>query len=163
MYTSSARAKSENPAPRVGAPAPNERHAKNAPIAKRAMWIARNPIGGIWLTKSPNGMPSASFLPDQPALGADPVGDDAGEGEGQPGDDDEMGKVLPERERPDELVVDRVEDGVGDEIEEQPRGDHRGAGLREARHRLAAGGRVEELGEGATVVHGRLLGSAVYN
>jgi len=102
-------------------------------------------------------MTNGSFLPDQPAVRADPVGDDAGEDEDHPQHDHEMGQVLPEGERTDELVVDGVEDGVGDHVEEKAGGNDGGAGLREARDRQAAGSRFEDLGDGSTVVHGRLL------
>ena len=70
-------------------------------------------MGGIWLTKSPNGTAITPFLPDLPALRTDPVGDDAGEDEDHPDHDHEMGEVLLERERPDQLVVDGVEDACG--------------------------------------------------
>ena len=64
-----------------------------------------------------------------------------------------MGEVLPEREGSDELVVDGMEDGVGQQIEEQAGGDHRRARLRQWRDRQAPRGRLKELGDGTTVVH----------
>jgi hypothetical protein len=74
-----------------------------------------------------------SFLPDQPALRANPAGHDAGEDDDHPEHDDEVGEVLPERERPDQLVVNGVENGVRHEIEEEASGDDPGAGFGEAR------------------------------
>jgi hypothetical protein len=97
-----------------------------------------------------------SFLPDVPALRPNPVGDDAGEDEGHPEHDDEVGEVLPERERPDQLVVDRVECGVRHEIEEEAGGDDHDAGLGDQRHALTACCGLQDLGDGATVLHGRL-------
>jgi hypothetical protein len=80
-------------------------------------------------------MTNDSFLPGLPALCGDPVRDDAGEDEGHPEDDDQMGEVLPEREGTDQLVMARVEDAVREEIEEQSRGDCGPADLGEGRDR----------------------------
>src|SRR5215207_2998027 len=141
MYETSASAKSEKPQPSSGCAAPNDRHAKNAPAANSATWIARNPMGGTKLTKSPNGMASHSFLPDVPALRVDPVDDDAGEDDDHPDHDDEVREVLLEGERTDELVVDRVEDRVGEQVERET-GSHDGrADLRGQRHGHGTGER----------------------
>jgi hypothetical protein len=81
-------------------------------------------------------MANGSFLPDQPALRADPVGDDAGENHDHSEHDDEVGEVLPERERADQLVVHRVEDGVHREVDDEAGRDDEGAGPGETGHRL---------------------------
>jgi hypothetical protein len=98
-------------------------------------------------------MASLAFLPDEPALCANSVGDDAGEDEDHPRQGDEVGEVLLERERPDELVVDRVEDRVGDEVQPEPDDDHDGASLGQAWDRQAARRGFEELGPGPGHVH----------
>ena len=86
-------------------------------------------MGGIWLTKSPNGTWVSPFRPVDPARVADPVGDDADEAQDHSDEDDEMGRVLPDREpgrRPGgrERVLGQVED--------QAEGDRRGTGLGQA-------------------------------
>jgi hypothetical protein len=58
-----------------------------------------------------------------------------------------MGEVLPEGEAPDELVVDRVEDGVSGEVEQEPDRDGRPAELGDPRDGEAARGRLQELWE----------------
>src|SRR4029079_9415136 len=107
------------------------------------MWTTRNPIGGIWLTKSPNGTRIAPFRPVDPARVADPVGDDSDEAQDHADEDDEMGGVLPDREagrRPG-----RGERVLG-QVEDQDEGDRRGAGLRQAGD--TSGGCWAGLGDG---------------
>ena len=89
----------------------------------------RNPIGGIWLTKSPNGTRISPFRPVDPARVADPVGDDADEAQDHADEDDEMGRVLPERE-PGRRLGGR--ERVLRQVEDQAEGDRCGTGLGEA-------------------------------
>jgi hypothetical protein len=102
-------------------------------------------------------MAKMSFLPDLPALRTDPVGDDAGEDEGHPEHDDEVGEVLLHREGTDQLVVARVGERVGREIDQEAERDHRATRLGKPRDRQAAGERLQELCDRATGLHGRLL------
>jgi hypothetical protein len=102
-------------------------------------------------------MANSSFLPDLPALRANPVGDDAGEDEGHPDHDGQVGEVLPEREAADQLVVDRVEDGVGEQIEEQAGRHDDGSGPGENRDREPCRDDVEGLRDRPMVLHARLL------
>src|SRR6478672_6270475 len=109
------------------------------------MWTARNPMGGIWFTKSPNGIRVSPFRPVRPARLADPVGDDADEAQDHSDEYDEVGGMLPEAEpgrcrRRGERVLRQVED--------QPEGDRRCAELRQA------GDRPVPAGGGLGAVHG---------
>jgi hypothetical protein len=98
-------------------------------------------------------MTGHSFLPGEPALRSDPVGDDAGEDEDHPHHDHEMGEVLPEREGTKGLVVDGVEERVRREVEDEAERDDGGARLRKPRNREAGGDWLQELGTGASKVH----------
>src|SRR4029079_13970489 len=108
------------------------------------MWTIRNPMGGIWLTKSPNGTWVSPFRPVDPARVADPVGDDADEAQDHSDEDDEMGRVLPDREpgrRPGRR------EGMLRQVEDQAEDDRRGTGLRQAGD--AVGGGSDGLGVGS--------------
>src|SRR5204862_7093480 len=94
------------------------------------MWIARNPIGGIPLMKSPIGMSIAPFRPAVPARLANPVDDHAGETQDHSDENDEMGGMLPGAEGGSRRA-ERVLGGVEDETE----GDRRGPELRQPRDR----------------------------
>src|SRR3954452_20540194 len=95
-------------------------------IRNRTTWIARKPMGGIPLTKSPMGMALAPFRPIGPAAAdSDAVGDDAGEHENHPDDHDEMGGVLAERKAGGDDVVGMRDEAVLRQVEHQPERDHR--------------------------------------
>jgi hypothetical protein len=85
-------------------------------------------------------MASGSFLPGIAALRSDSVGDDAGENEDHPDDNQQMSEVLVGWEARVELVVNVVDEGVDDEIGEQADRDDGGAHLCQARHGQATGG-----------------------
>src|SRR5262245_41777468 len=107
------------------------------------MWTSRNPMGGIWLTKSPNGTRIAPFRPGRSARMADPVDDDAGEAQDRSDEDDEMGGVLPEAES---ARRGRGSEGVLGQVEDEPEGDGHGAELGQAGDRPAfAGGGLRNL------------------
>src|SRR3954454_5693848 len=104
------------------------------------MWIARKPMGGIWLTKSPKGIARAPFRPVQPAAHPEPVDDHADEDQDHPDEDDEVGCVLAKAEpagRPH-----RRERVLG-KVEHEPEGDRRGACLDEAGNAGGGGAAVE--------------------
>ena len=78
------------------------------------MWMPRNTIGGIWLTKSPNGMSDLRWRGRSGAWPlwawlADAVDDDAGQAEHHPGEDDDV----------TEPGAGRIADAVGHDIEQQ--------------------------------------------
>jgi hypothetical protein len=73
-----------------------------------------------------------------PALCPDPVGDDAGEDQDHPEEDDEVGRVLGQRERPDHGVVHVRDERVLVDVREQTEHDHERTDLRETRHGPAA-------------------------
>src|SRR5829696_6820634 len=103
------------------------------------MWTARNPIGGMALTKSPNGIARTPFVPVEPACGAGPVGDDAREDQDHPDEDDEVRGVLAHRETGRDGVVQVGDERVLDEVEREADDDRHGAELRKRRYGLAAG------------------------
>src|SRR5436305_1429131 len=105
------------------------------------MWIARNPMGGIWLTKSPNGTASAPFLAAASGRLSDAVGDDAGEPEDHADEDDEVGGVLANREPARRRGCERMLRKVEHEAER----DRRDTGLRQ---------RGNGAGAGLAIVHG---------
>src|SRR5690348_12822289 len=91
------------------------------------MWMTRNPIGGIWLTKSPKGIAGAPFRPIRSARVAEPVGDHAGEPQDHADENHEMGGVLTGREP----RADRGERVLG-QVEDKAEQDRRGPDLRQA-------------------------------
>ena len=122
------------------------------------MWIARNPIGGMALTKSPNGIARTPFLPVEPACCADPVPDDAAEDEDHPDENDEVRGVLAGREAGHDGVVELGDERVHDEVEGEADDDRQRAELREgwdgrlgARRGSHAGHRANALGNWATM------------
>src|SRR5690242_8109124 len=96
-------------------------------------------MGGIWLTKSPNGISIAPFRPVRPARLADPVGDHAEEAQDHSDEDDEVRRVLSEAEAavdggPSERVLRQVED--------EAEGDRASAQLRQGGDGLPVASRV---------------------
>src|SRR4051794_38890334 len=99
------------------------------------MWMMRNPMGGMLLTKSPNGIARTPFLPVTPARRVDPVGDDAGEDEDHSEEHDEVRRVLAHGEPGNHLVVEVGDERVLNEVRDEAEDDRQGTGLRGQRDR----------------------------
>src|SRR3954469_23255189 len=103
------------------------------------MWMMRNPMGGMLLTKSPNGIARTPFLPVAPARRVDPVDEDAGEDEDHSEEHDEGRRVLAHREPRDHLVMEVRDERVLDEVRDEAEDDRQGTCLRGQRDRESAG------------------------
>jgi hypothetical protein len=88
-------------------------------MRNRATWIARNPTGGIELTKSPNGMARAPVLLAGWAADPSPGADDSGENQDHADEYDEMCRLLGQREAGDASLIHVGDEIVLDEVEQQ--------------------------------------------